>query len=261
MTGPAAAAAPARRDHRPLPLFLLPQAGGSAAVFRGWRQAFPPEVLPCPVELPGRGARISDPAVTELGALVAGLDQEHRPGGGGPWAVLGHSMGALAAAAWAVWASQAGHPPCVLYISAAAPPWLVPAAAALAGLDDGAFWRRMTALGGLPPTLTPRPSARRLLVRIMRGDVQAAASWRPAGPVQAGCPIVAFCGWGEPGFSHDQLAGWQQASAGGFQLRLLPGGHFYTAGLADLIPPVREDITPRVAGLRAIPAAIHRPER
>jgi hypothetical protein len=44
-------------------------------------------------------------------------------------------------------------------------------------------------------------------------------------------------------------------------LRLLPGGHFYTAGLADLIPPVREDIAPRVAGLRAIPAAIPRPGR
>jgi surfactin synthase thioesterase subunit len=231
----------------PVSLFLLPPAGGSAAGFRGWRKAFPPGISAVPVELPGRGRLLARQPVTDLAALVTELDARYRPADG-RWAVLGHSMGGLTAAAWAERASEAGRPAVVLYLSAVAPPWLNRAATILADLGDDDLWHELTTLGGIPRSVVSEPAARRLLLRLLRADIVAAASWQPAGPVRAGCPVVAVCGRDEHGFSRAQLAGWERASRSGFESRLLPGGHFYQRGLDDLMPLVRADLARR-AGL------------
>ncbi len=136
----------------------------------------------------------------------------------------------------------------MLYLSAVAPPWLSRAASTLAGLSDDDLWDELTLLGGLPRSVVREPAARRLLLRLLRADIRAAASWQPAGPVRAGCPVVAVCGRDERGFGRAQLAGWERASRGGFESRVLPGGHFYQGGLDDLVPFVRADLARR-AGL------------
>ena len=79
-------------------LFCLPYAGGSAMrIYGAWRSALRGQVDVVPVELPGRGARITEPLRTEvtalaedaLGAVLPRLDR--------PYALFGHSLGALVA--------------------------------------------------------------------------------------------------------------------------------------------------------------------
>ncbi|MFI7534549.1 thioesterase II family protein [Streptosporangium sp. NPDC049376] len=227
------------------PLFLLPAAGGSTTLYRDWPDALGPGVTPCPVEPPGRGRRMATPPFTDLAELAGVLDEELTPPAGSPWALLGHSMGALAAVAWAARAHRRGRSPSVLYLSAAAPPWLHSTAEPLVHLDDDGLWRHMLGLGGLPAEVAGNDTARRLLTPLIRADVRAAASWRPAAAVAVGCPVVAFVGARETEFQPSLALEWRSVATGGFAAHVLPGGHFYRHGLTDLLPVVSADLIRR----------------
>src|ERR1700726_1837203 len=53
-----------------LRLFCFPYAGGSAMIFRTWQNGLPTEVEVCPVELPGRGTRLTERPFTHLPYLI-----------------------------------------------------------------------------------------------------------------------------------------------------------------------------------------------
>ncbi|GAU67367.1 putative thioesterase [Streptomyces sp. NBRC 110611] len=225
-------------------LFLLPPAGASAATFRAWPGALGEHAEAVPVELPGRGGRIGEPAPASLPDLIGELAAAHTPSEG-EWAVVGHSMGALLGAGWAAAATRAGRPPAFLVLSASAPPWLHSTAAELEG-TEGELWQRVDALGGLPPAIRDNPLARRLFSRALQADVTASARYRPPGPEPVGCPVVAVRGAADALVGAELLAGWSALTRDTrqpFRALTLPGGHFYRAGVDDLIPLVRELLT------------------
>src|ERR1044071_9320478 len=80
-----------------LRLFLLPHAGGGASAFRGWADLFPPQVEVCPVQLPGRENRTREPAFNRVQPLVEALTGVLAGWRDLPYAVFGHSNGALLA--------------------------------------------------------------------------------------------------------------------------------------------------------------------
>ncbi|GAB3898327.1 alpha/beta fold hydrolase [Kibdelosporangium lantanae] len=232
------------RDGR-RPIVPVAAGRGSAALFASWPAAAPPAVVPCPIELPGRGRRLTEPPSHDLTALVAAMDAACAPRDGKPWVLFGHSMGALLAAAWAARACRAGRGPNLLYLSAAAPPWLLSVAEPLALLDESELWRYMTDLGGVPAQVRTAAGAR-LFAPIMRADVLAAATYRPPAPEPVGCPVVVVTGVDDPVFPGGLAAAWREVSSGGFTLCRVPGGHFYRTGLDDLIPLVFDDLTARL---------------
>ena len=64
-----------------------------------------------PVELPGRGARMAEPLQTDLASLAQQLARElHDEVRQGPYAMLGHSLGALLCLRGAVCLARAGLP-------------------------------------------------------------------------------------------------------------------------------------------------------
>ena len=77
-------------------LFCLPFAGGSKYSYKGYQAIAPAEIEVIPLELPGRGKRIREPLVTDLEVLVEDLYADLYPQlNDGPYAIYGHSMGAL----------------------------------------------------------------------------------------------------------------------------------------------------------------------
>ncbi|MGX1670434.1 thioesterase II family protein [Streptomyces sp. NPDC055400] len=227
------------------PLFLLPPAGGSAAMFGGpagdcWADALPPGYRACPVDFPGHGRQMTTSRpLSDMARLVSALDAACRPADGRPWVLLGHSMGALTAAAWAQAAHAVGHGPELLILSAAAAPWHTPAALALSAADDGTLWRTLSELGGVPTELAASSVARRLLTRVMRADIETAASYTRRPPPRrgaVGCPVVAVVGREDPAVRVEQVDAWRNVADGGFTLVRPEGGHFYREGLADLAP-------------------------
>src|SRR5262245_49652591 len=78
-----------------LRLFCFPYAGGGASIFRTWMQGLPLEVEVCPIQLPGRENRFSEPRYINLRSLVQVLGKVISPYLTMPFAFFGHSLGAI----------------------------------------------------------------------------------------------------------------------------------------------------------------------
>ncbi|PQV54222.1 surfactin synthase thioesterase subunit [Paraburkholderia sp. BL21I4N1] len=81
----------------PLNLICFAHAGGSAALYRRWKPLLPDGVTLIAAELPGHGTRRAQAAHTGWRPLIAELADEigQRLDRTAPFAVFGHSMGAL----------------------------------------------------------------------------------------------------------------------------------------------------------------------
>src|SRR5262245_15655004 len=106
-------------------LFCFPFAGGTASSFFDWRQRCADGVEVHPVEYPGRGRRWSETPAETTEVLADTLAGELRTRAEGPYAVLGHSFGALVAFEVASRLRRAGGPaPVRLFVSGARAPHL-----------------------------------------------------------------------------------------------------------------------------------------
>ncbi len=97
-----------RKADAALRLYCFPYGNQSGAMYRNWVKAFPKDIEVLPVELPGRGARLKErpfesiQALVEMLTKVVGDDLEQ------PFAVFGHSVGALLGYAWCLHLDRAG---------------------------------------------------------------------------------------------------------------------------------------------------------
>lgn len=93
-----------------LHLFCLPYAGGAGSLFRDWFDLVPADIDLCPIQLPGREARFTEPAIDDPRALMVALHQAIRPWLDRPFVLFGYSMGALVAHALAQHLQDTGGP-------------------------------------------------------------------------------------------------------------------------------------------------------
>lgn len=79
-------------------LFCFPAAGMGAWVFHKWEEGLPDFVEVMPVEFPGRGSRMGEGCVEDMGSLAAKIVSDLLPVlEEMPFAMFGHSMGAFVA--------------------------------------------------------------------------------------------------------------------------------------------------------------------
>jgi len=78
-----------------LRLFCFPFGGGGASVFATWPQGMPAGVEVCPVQPPGRENRLREPAITRMPQMVAQVVAVLAPYLDLPYALFGHSLGAM----------------------------------------------------------------------------------------------------------------------------------------------------------------------
>ncbi|MFH8472606.1 thioesterase II family protein [Streptomyces sp. NPDC018000] len=210
-----------------LRLICLPQAGSSAGSFAPWRLVPPPGVELATVELPGRGVRSAERVPDTLEELaddvIDGIPDELD----GPYALFGHSFGALLAYEIAVRVSRRGLPaPRALLVSASRAPH-APVRRRVSDLDDSGLLAWLDGFGGFPPELARYPAYLQYALRTIRRDLALTEVYRAAGPVPVDCPLHVFGGTEDPLVSEAQLESWRDCAAADFTVRLLPGGHDY----------------------------------
>ena len=104
-------------------LFCFPYAGGGTAIYHRWQRYLDDLVLVLPVKLPGRESRINEPAYECMQRLVEDLLPPLRGQLRTPFAMFGHSMGALVAFELAKQLGQStSREPNCLFVSACRPP-------------------------------------------------------------------------------------------------------------------------------------------
>jgi medium-chain acyl-[acyl-carrier-protein] hydrolase len=227
---------PAPRDLPRLRLFCLPCAGGTAASFRDWPRHLPPDVEVCAFELPGRGRRLIEPACDAVGELVEALAERMAPLGSSPFALFGHSMGALIAYELAKARVRRGEEePRHLFVAASRAPQCPSRDRPVHGLPDPELIEHLRTIGGTPDEILRNAEMVALLLPAVRADFALCESYRPLPGPRLSCPIDALGGSDDSLVSRRELLAWQEQTTGEFRLRMYDGGHFFAQSAPDVV--------------------------
>ncbi|MFD9907618.1 thioesterase II family protein [Streptomyces sp. NPDC059063] len=240
-------AAAARRAR----LVCLPHAGGAAGIYRSWSAALAPDIEVVPVELAGRDGRVREPPLWDMDALVAdvaqrlaGLDDGQDPV---PYALFGHSLGAIVAYETAREMQRRGRAPAIVIASGSEPPHRVAENSRDRHLlPDDAFLREVLRLGGTSADVLREPELLRVVLPRLRADYSVAETYVHRRGALLTCPLAVYVGDADPTVRHDLLTDWAQVSSGHGQpvaSRRFPGGHFYLDDArADVLPTIGKDL-------------------
>ncbi|WP_246204076.1 thioesterase II family protein [Streptomyces tailanensis] len=229
-------------------LFCLPHAGAGASAYREWQSKVGPDVEVVPVQLPGREARFAEPPVTSAAEIVkhlAGSLVERA--GGKPFALFGHSMGALLAYELTHELLLVGRPPVHLVVSGYGAPHLPRSTAygVVHKLPDAELARHIEALQGTAGEVLEHPELLELLLPILRADYELCETYRFVGHPPLPVPVTALGGTEDPGATEPQLRAWGELTTAPFTATSFPGGHFYlNAQLDDLTRIARDAVLP-----------------
>lgn len=211
-------------------LFCLPHAGGGATAFHAWSAELPAFVQICPVILPGRETRLSEPLYTGMDSLLEAIDRELRPWLDIPYAVFGHSMGALLAFEWVRrLRRERASMPVWLFLSGRRAPDAPGDSNLLHSLPDRDLVKELTRLyDGIPQEFLGNETLMEVFLPILRANIAVVESYRFQEDEPLDCPITVFSGMNDASVTWDQLLAWKRhTSQRRFAIQILPGGHFY----------------------------------
>lgn len=219
---------PRPRPAARLRLFCIPHAGGGASVFRGWADALPGFVEVCPVQLPGREQRIAERPFDRALPLAEALTEAVLRRADLPFAVFGHSNGALIGFEVARRLRRLGEPlPAHLFASGRRAPDVPPPAPLTHTLPDAEFIESLRVLGGIPDQLLAAPELLALYLPVLRADVAIHETYAMSDEPPLDLPITGYAGHDDPRAPPTLVAGWSAHTTRPFVLRTFEGGHFY----------------------------------
>ncbi|MFF2012625.1 thioesterase II family protein [Streptomyces sp. NPDC058195] len=241
------------QDEAAIRLFCLPYAGGGASAYRAWPGLAPAHVRVHPLELPGRGTRWGEtpvggmPLMTEMlaDALAGHLDR--------PYALFGHSMGALIAFELTRALRARGLPqPAHLFVSGSDAPDLPRGRRPIHAAPDAEVLEELRFLGGTPSELLEDPALMKLVLPALRADFSLLETYRYHAQPPLAVPLTVFGGDADPLVASGQLHRWLRQTSAASRLVVLPGEHFFLhSAVADVLAEVAGDL----ASLGALPHA------
>lgn len=217
-----------------LRLFCFPHAGGMSSVFYPWAKRLPPTIEMGVIQLPGRGARIAESPLTELHSILAELMSVLRECDQVPFALFGHSMGALLAYELARTLTCVGISPRAVFVSAACAPQTVTHRTQLHRLPNAALIQELAErYHAVPVEILNDDEAQELFLPALRADLELLETYAHTPGVLLECPIFAFGGKADPEVTSEDLLRWREQTQHAFRVELFPGGHFYLYELQD----------------------------
>jgi surfactin synthase thioesterase subunit len=212
-----------------LRLFCLPHAGGSASAFRNWPRWLPEGVDMVPVDMPGHGTRLLEPLVRDLAMLVDDLTGVIARRAYPPFAIFGHSLGALLAFEIARSLRLAGTPPALLIVAGRDGPSAAPASPSIHGLPDVQLLNALHLLGGIPDDLLRHTELLHLFLPALRADLRISETYRRRPGLPLDCPIVVLAGRQDGMTSEIGLLAWRAETTRKCDLVFVDGRHFFLA--------------------------------
>ncbi|OLZ45768.1 thioesterase [Amycolatopsis coloradensis] len=212
---------------------MFPHAGGSASAYRTLSGALAPTVEAHTVQYPGRQDRMGEPVIDDLHTLseqlvdvVAALPK--------PFALFGHSMGAIVAFEVARRLEARGLVPTALFLSARRGPDILREDSHHLS-DDTAFLAEVSRLGGTAAMILDDPDIRALALPALRGDYKAVETYRYRPGPDVTCPIVALAGNADPVVNVSDVENWAGYTTGSFEKEVFEGGHFFLEDNLDAV--------------------------
>ncbi|PWW04860.1 surfactin synthase thioesterase subunit [Paenibacillus cellulosilyticus] len=212
-------------------LYCLPYAGASSAVYKKWEKPLGGELRIQSIELPGRGRKFGKMRLNSMEQMIEHVFEElkGRLESGEPYGLFGHSLGGMLAYRLVERIGQAGLPaPRHLFISGVLPPHATRPYMIDHTLPDIELKNELQRLGGLTSEVLDHPELLKLMLPIIRSDLQAhndEHTFRTqAGPVP--CDMTVFYGRQDP-LTEGDMGGWSLYTSMNFQIEAYAGGHFF----------------------------------
>jgi surfactin synthase thioesterase subunit len=211
-------------------VFCFPFAGGGASFYRAWLPSSPPSIALCPLQPPGREERFGEKSFDTMESLVLDATEALLPHLEQPFALFGHSLGAMACFEIAHALRERGAPmPVHLFVSGAPAPHLAHLIPSLYELPDERFLEGVKRYGGLPDEVLASRELLALLISRLRADFRISGTYRYSGRPPLAVPITAFAGEDDDIVTPPLVAPWQDHTTAPFRFETFPGGHFFIA--------------------------------
>ena len=241
---------PAPREDAVFRIFCLPFAGGGATAFRLWPAGLPAEVDVIALQLPGRGTRLREAPLRRLSDMVDLALSEFEPHLDRPFALFGHSMGALFARELAGRLAARGQPPAHLFVSARSTQ-LKRNLPLLYKMPDDRFLTEVDKrYQGIPAQLWAERDMLELLLPALRADVEALETYErdPHAPPLS-CRISVYGGSRDLSVTREDLEAWKTETVASCRVRVFEGDHFFLEPQRALVlADIGEMLAPHLSG-------------
>jgi len=234
-----------------LRLFCFHYAGGGANLYRTWGRHLPDTVEVCPIQLPGRETRICDQPYTRLNLLVDDLLTDVFTQQDKPFALFGHSMGAVIAheLAHEIEERALGHL-AALMVSGRRAPHLPSTEPDIHTLPEAEFIQKIREFGGTPEEVLEMPELLELLIPLLRSDFELLETQGHVRQSKLSCPIYAFGGTDDVKVPWDTVEGWCEHTKADFDSRQYDGGHFFVQSCQEQL---MRDLNLVLSGMKISP--------
>lgn len=221
-------------------ILCFPHAGAGASAYRAWGLRLPTFVGVCPVQPPGREKRHLEKPLTTVAALVTGLAPEIIANIRRPYALFGHSTGALCAFELARKIRALGGPaPVHLFVAGRRAPQLPMSRTDIGQFSMLELKAYLQDLGGTPDEVLAKDDLLRNIQPLLAADfsINEGYAYQPEPALDV--PITAFAATHDAGANPHLMIPWHRQSSSGFRMHTLRGGHF---ALFDHAEEVRDQI-------------------
>lgn len=234
-----------------LRLFCFPYAGGGASTFRTWAEDLPPEVQVCSIQLPGRENRFNEPPYAQLTPLLQTLADVLLPYLSLPFALFGHSMGALVSFEFArhlrrEYALQPIH----MFLSGCRAPQVPNRHPPIHQLPQSEFVAELSRLKTIPKAVLENDELLGLLLPTLRADFAIYEQHTYSAQALLDCPISVFAGSHDNLVCKEDVVAWREETCAACSFRMFPGDHFFLQSARRLVlQAVSQDLMWRLAAL------------
>lgn len=179
------------------------------------------------MQYPGRQDRRHEPLIDAIPELADRIMDALGPWLDRPFAFFGHSMGAVLGYEVARRARERGVPPPSRFFSSGRRAPSVHRSSEIHLRDDAGLAAELRRVGGTDRRFLDDPELLEAILRVARNDYRAIETyrWEPGAPLD--CPATVLVGDGDDHTTVDDASAWRELFTGAFDLRVLPGGHFY----------------------------------
>lgn len=218
-------------------LFCFPYAGGSAQVFRRWAGALGPTFDVCAVQPPGRWNRFTEPLISDLPTLVRSAQDGLREYLIEPFALYGHSVGALVAFEFARQLRRERLPePAHIFVAARRAPHISSGLPAIDRLSDDQLLQLIAGrFDALPHVILQDRDLLSVLLPILRADLKLDESYSFEPDEALACPLTVLGGTADRTTTVAMLEAWGEYARGGVTVETIEGGHFFLEDARDAV--------------------------